>query len=408
MTGEAAWRWGHGEWRLKWRRLAAMLELRSAMPPVPVAHGAGRELVVLGMIDWESRQQRPQMLASAMGARGWRVMYVDPTPYVLGPRGGALVGQGRGVMRARLQYRELRREDPHQMSMGQGRADAFSRCVHALVARAGMSRPVVMVQHPYWAPVIRGLARSSLVYDCMDLHQAFVDPHCSGFPRPERQLIADADLVTVTSAGLQRLAEGIRPCALVRNACDPGPFAATEAPPRAGRPIVMYIGAISWWFDAALVRAIAGSMPHVDIHLIGSPRGCDVSALASLPNVRLEGEVPHHALPGHLSRASVGIIPFTANQLTRMTDPVKAFEYLAAGRPVVSSIPFDSPGLPGVLVQTPRPTADAWADAITKVLDVARDPQSCAAAREFAAKNTWDHRAAELERAIVDATLTRT
>lgn len=384
-----------------------MVELRSIRAPSSNAD-AGRDLVVLGGIDWESRRQRPQMLCTAMAARGWRVLYVDPTPYVLGRGIGTIVGQDKGVICGRLRYRRLRREDPHLMRMDPVREGRFAAGVRSLTSRAGMGAPTVLVQHPYWLPVVRQLRPRVLVYDCMDLHRAFNDPHCAGFPPPERELIRDAHAVTVTSDGLRQLAERIRPCTVVRNACEPGPLATVPAPPHGGRPVVMYIGAISWWFDVALIRSVAKSMPDVDIRLVGSTRGCDTSSLEGLSNVRLEGEVSHDRLPGLLAQASVGIIPFRMNQLTRMTDPVKAYEYLAAGRPVVSSIPFDAPGVPAPLVCIASPTADAWVKAIRAAIPVASDASAVAAARAFAAANTWAHRAEELERAIVGEPLTGT
>lgn len=289
------------------------------------------------------------------------------------------------------------------MRMGVARAAAFTAGVSALVAAAAIRSPVVLVQHPYWAPVATRMARVALAYDCMDLHGAFLDPHCTGLPPQERQLIRDAQVVTATSMGLHELVQRIRPCTLVRNACDPGPFLSLGPAPAGGRPVVLYIGAISRWFDSALVLAIARAMPEVDIHLVGSPRGCDMSRLERMRNVRVIGEVGHRELPEHLARASVGIIPFRTNQLTRMTDPVKAFEYLAAGRPVVSSIPFEAAGVPAPLVQKPMPTADSWVRAIRAAITVGSDPTATAAARAFGAANTWGHRAAELESAILAA-----
>ncbi len=384
-----------------------MVELRSIRAPSRNAD-AGRDLVVLGGIDWESRRQRPQMLSAAMADRGWRVLYVDPTPYVVGRGIGTIVADDAGVICGRLQYRRVRREDPHLMRMDPAREGRFAAGIRSLTTRAGMDAPTVLMQHPYWLPVVRQLRPRVLVYDCMDLHRAFNDPHCAGFPQPERELIRDAHAVTVTSDGLRKLAERIRPCAVVRNACEAGPLAAVPAPPAGSRPLVMYIGAISWWFDAALVRSVARSMPEADFRLVGSTRGCDTSSLEGLANVRLEGEVSHDSLPGLLAQASVGIIPFRMNQLTRMTDPVKAYEYLAAGRPVVSSIPFDAPGLPASLVSMPLATADAWVKAIRTAIPVASDASAVAAARAFAAANTWAHRAEELERAIVAEPLTGT
>ena len=403
MTPAARGGWRHGEWRLRVRGALGRFQLRGvgdrAWASACAATGE-RDLVVLGVIDWESRLQRPQLLSAAMAARGWRMLYIDPTPYAIGRAKATVVGRRDGVWHCRLRYRGLRREDPHAMRMEGARADALSSGIASLMSRAGVRSPVVMAQHPYWAPVAQRIGARTLAYDCMDFHAAFADPYRSSFPPQEQQLLREAHVVTASSPGLREMIERMRPCTLVRNACDPSRFAAVPPPPTVGRPVVMYMGAISTWFDAPLVRAVAASMPDVDFRLVGSTRGCDVSGMASLPNVRLHGEVPHRALPTLLADASVGIMPFQINRLTAVTDPVKGYEYLAAGRPFVTTIPFAAPGLPDALVHVPRHTADAWVNALRLAIVSSRDPTRVALARTFGATQSWAQRAAELEQAL--------
>ncbi len=70
--------------------------------------------------------------------------------------------------------------------------------------------------------------------------------------------------------------------------------------------------------------------------LIGRESGADLSALAALPNVHRLGEVPYASLPEHLAAFDVCTIPFRRTPLTEATNPVKLYEYLATGKPVVA------------------------------------------------------------------------
>ena len=66
------------------------------------------------------------------------------------------------------------------------------------------------------------------------------------------------------------------------------------------------------------------------------PDSTDVEALETLDNVRLEGPQPYQAMPTYLRRFDVCVIPFHSNDLTDCVDPVKLYEYLTWGKPVVA------------------------------------------------------------------------
>ncbi|MEG3072228.1 MAG: glycosyltransferase [Candidatus Syntrophopropionicum ammoniitolerans] len=101
-------------------------------------------------------------------------------------------------------------------------------------------------------------------------------------------------------------------------------------------PVVGYVGAISAWFDQEMLAAAAHAHPEWSFVLVG-PVDTDVSLLDSLPNVRLTGHKPYSVLPAYLKGFDVTVIPFKINALTTGVNPVKLYEYLAAGRPIVSS-----------------------------------------------------------------------
>ncbi|MCG8515466.1 MAG: glycosyltransferase, partial [Halanaerobiales bacterium] len=99
--------------------------------------------------------------------------------------------------------------------------------------------------------------------------------------------------------------------------------------------IIGYFGAIAGWFDVELVSKVANQMPDTELVLIGEV-STDISKLSRVTNISLLGEKPYSTLPDYLAYFDLAIIPFRQNELTRLTDPVKIYEYLAGGIPVLS------------------------------------------------------------------------
>ena len=100
-------------------------------------------------------------------------------------------------------------------------------------------------------------------------------------------------------------------------------------------PILAYVGCIGHWFDWPLVIRLARAMPDTRLELVGP---CVVKPPGKLPgNVRLLPACKHSAVADHLGRFSAGLIPFVGNTLTAGVDPIKYYEYRAAGLPVLST-----------------------------------------------------------------------
>ena len=136
--------------------------------------------------------------------------------------------------------------------------------------------------------------------------------------------------------------------------------------------------------------------------LIGpvKPGQVDEARLRRHPNVHFLGEKPRAELPGYLKGLAVALVPYKTNELTRNIFPLKLFEYLAAGLPVIVG------GLPelrrfaGVIGLAD--TAEDYPRLVRQAL--AEDGQEERAARvTLAAENTWDHRVDEISRLVEDA-----
>lgn len=364
----------------------------------PVSRQQGLpDYIAWSVIDWHFRHQRPQQLALALACTGRRVFYVSPN-LVDDERAGFEVEalDASGLL---FQIRLFVKGAPAIYSMAPALdvVRQLRASIGEVLAWADCTQIVSMVQHPFWCDVAAVLPNSQLVYDCMDHHEGFSN---SGetLVQLEKALLAKSDLTVTTSAWLdQAIAEHTRHRALIRNAGEYEHFCrAPESIYRdpMGRRIIGYYGAIAEWFDLDLVEAVARRHPECCVLLIGADSVNAKSRLGKLPNVTFIGEVPYSKLPHYLYSFDVCLLPFKVVPLTMATNPVKAYEYLSAGKPIVS---VDLPEMTQFdgLVYVAADQAQYLA-AVEQVLAQPEPEDLIQRRKEFAQGQTWIHRAEAL------------
>jgi hypothetical protein len=313
-----------------------------------------------------------------------------------------------------------------------GRLTPLTRHAHALAYGAtsldeliATWKPGYVRSHTPYEAFLPMLERSQaegvpLVYDQMDMWSAFtVQPW--GSTDVERHYFEMADAVTTISNFMVERAPRGANVHLLANAIS-STFLAAVAPngnghspthDDAGVKRILYMGAI-WpdWFDWELAYHMVENRPAYHFTFIGattaSPDEDDgrqtrqlAARLAAYPNVRMIDEVPHMALVSWLKKADIGIIPFIVNDLTMACSPLKVFEYIGAGLPVVST------ALPEI---DDYPMVSMGADyaQLVQHLDAPGrrqlSPQARCAAQEFINVNTWKQRVDKLD-SIVGALL---
>jgi glycosyltransferase involved in cell wall biosynthesis len=182
-----------------------------------------------------------------------------------------------------------------------------------------------------------------VIYQCMgDVTASRPIP---AIAEAERQLLRMCDLAFANGVQLLERIRSESPRAyLFRAGVDHLAFqraaADAQAPPREfagwGGPVAGYIGSIHQWVDVELLAAVAQALPIWQFVMIG-PVLRDVGPLRALPNVHWLGHRPHHELPGYIRYFDVGLIPYVLDTYTASTYPGKLNEYLALGKPVVST-----------------------------------------------------------------------
>ena len=215
--------------------------------------------------------------------------------------------------------------------------------LRSVLARQGFDCPDLLwlAQSHASYSALKTIPAKKVAYRVSDSYHEF-----EGVPeslrKGEQEIIQAADVVFVTAHRLleetrQMRAENV---VYLPNGVDyahfyPGGQPEPEELKALPRPRILYVGAISRWFNVELMEKTARALPKFSFTLIGRAE-IDLSALRAFPNVAILGPRPYTDLPPYLHHSDAAIIPFIKNRLTDATSPIKLYEYSAAGLPVVS------------------------------------------------------------------------
>jgi Glycosyl transferases group 1 len=375
------------------------------------------DIVYIAAGTWESILQRTQALAIEL-SRDNRVLYVNS---VLHSVPGAV-------------KRTLRRDDSSALGVRQVRENLFvldlvpglpgachsdginlvnvrwaSFQLKHWLTKLKFRDYVLWIATPWAARLADYLDSSLLCYDCMDNIPAFFQSNRRLLIRKlEQSLIRRSDVVFASSDELYDSCRELNPRVyLVRNAVWPAAYEAVQPAAELRelpRPILGYVGYFGPWIDQPVLALLAERFSQSSIVIVG-PVHSDVQRLARYKNIHFIGQKAHSDIPKYIQAFDVGLIPFVIDELATAVNPVKFYEYCAAGKPIVSS------ALPEMfrysdicyLAASSSEFVRQAEQALAEVADDVRHRALVCRRRGVAQENSWEVRASCIREVLSDS-----
>ena len=222
----------------------------------------------------------------------------------------------------------------------------FSRFLVKRAARhLGFQHPVYWFVVPHASVALDENSKNFVVYYCIDDYAAFPGVDADSMQRLDDNLTRRANQLFVAAEKLLPTKQALNQTAVLSpHGVDVDLFGQAQSPeteiPQEIRdinhPVIGYFGSISNWTDLELITFIADAKPDWTILLIGHA-SIDVSELRSRKNIRLVSPQPYRTLPGWAKAFDATIIPYRLTRQVLHANPLKLREYLATGKPVIST-----------------------------------------------------------------------
>jgi glycosyltransferase involved in cell wall biosynthesis len=375
----------------------------------------GRDIVCTSFVTWDDHWGTPQQLMSRLAEHN-RIFFVDqpvsPLSFATGIRRRSAVTEQ--LRRWRAGYREVAPNvyagaPPPVLPL---RYNRIANAINAFVLRRWLSRqtkrlgfkdPIYWNFQPSMPDLGRAVRPALSVYHCVDDFASV--PHWWNPPSSvrarERECCLEADVVVCTgrkliesrrqfNANIHFVPEGADVSLFATAALD-GTVVPDDIAKLPGN-VIGYIGVIDFRLDAALLARLAKERPGDSLALVGPVKSDtqDLQALHDLPNVHFFGNRPIEALPAYIKAMDVCLIPYVLNDYTHHIFPLKLYEYMAAGKPIVATDMEEMRPYAGDEM-TVATTHDAFLAAVAEAIERA-SPERAAARQATAQGESWSDR----------------
>ena len=284
----------------------------------------------------------------------------------------------------------------------------IARYVTRRMRQHGFENPVLWVYSPVTVDCVDHISHSALVYDCVDRHSAYgglMDPVL--VDAMEMELASKCDQVFATAKGLAERLETANPnTVFIPNGANferfvqaSRPMTCPEDMKKIPKPIFGFVGALQECIEYGFLEAAAVSHPEWSFVFIGRENaGVDLSKLRAMENCYFLGLKPNEQLPAYISQFDACLNLFASGDLSKDVSPLKFYEYLATGKPIVSTPQPDQ-----VLQYAPIIHIACDAEAFSTCCAAAlRDLESdrTAARVEEGRKSSWDSRVSQMREVL--------
>jgi glycosyltransferase involved in cell wall biosynthesis len=374
-----------------------------------------QDIVFLSGIRWDFSHQRHQELATLFACFN-RVFFVEMalSPANLLKEAGTTISHWKDWIRGirKIQPNLLLYTAPPILPLGRSffsinmlNQHFIYRSVNKAMRRVGMKKPIFWISDPYFSFFSRRHGQILTIYDWIHDNPARRESKIDQtYRKLEKEVLGNTDIIFTPSRLIYDRHGKSDPCFhLVPHGVDYDLFNGSGGKPpeemeQFPSPVIGFIGTIGSTVDIDLLETLAGERKNWSFVFIGDVRR-DVGKLRSYPNIHFLGSRSEPELPRYLRCFSAGIIPYVVSPATRTVHPVKTYEYLAAGIPVVSTRLPELEPLRGMIE-----LADGGDEFISGIDKVLREdtPKLHQKRSLFARENSWESRMQTIERIIAE------
>ena len=349
------------------------------------------DLVCFSHLRWNFVYQRPQHLISR-SARERRVFFIEEPETSDSPAYIKVEKDPSGVMVVKPYLPLGLNEDETNAGM-QNLLDQFFA--------EEINEYILWYYTPMALNFSRHLKPALVIYDCMDELSLFKGAPAK-LQKLERELLDRADLIFTGGQTLyESKRQGRNNVYLFPSSIDAAHFeqarkkqADLEDQVDIPRPRLGFFGVIDERMDLELLRELAQSRPDYHLVMLGPVVKIDPENLPKLPNIHYLGMKTYEQLPKYLANWDITLLPFALNDSTRFISPTKIPEYLAGGKPVISTPiqdvvdPYGKQNLVSIAA-----TAEEFVKAIEKILHMKREETAAWLTRvdQQLSQNSWDY-----------------
>ncbi len=361
-------------------------------------HSTPPDLICLSHLPWDLVYQRPQHLMTRF-ARDRRVFFVQEPAFHSGsPQ--LKFEQRQGGIWIVVPYLPRGTKEIELVQ---------AQLIAQLLAEFNVREYILWYYTPMAVPFTRRLHPQLVVYDCMD-ELALFQGASRTLRALEEELFRRADLVFTGGASLyQAKREQYSNVHLFPSSVDVAHFrqarqSRMDPPDQASipHPRLGFFGVIDERMDLDLLRELADSRSDWHIVMIGPIAKIEPEHLPRRSNIHYLGTKPYSDLPAYLAGWDVALLPFAQNNATRFISPTKTPEYLAGGKPVVSTpirdvvVPYGDQGLVQIAA-----TPSEFVAQVQRALDyVRRDGEWLSRVDAFLAQMSWDRTYQKMARLV--------
>lgn len=302
-------------------------------------------------LDWYVTKQRPQHLAEELSSY-YDILYFNILPFSnkeMKPHGKGDVTNRKKIRHNKnMEIRRTRLLPKNSITLIKAFNTVWLKFYIKYILKINEFE-VLWLTHPSQIRYIPKDYPGKIIYDCMDKYDQFSNDKrmIAKFFKDEASIISKSELIFASAKGLydDLVSKGAINVSLVNNAAIYDRFSIRKdsviCPKEIDQSVktIGYFGGIGSWFDIDLLVTLAVRLKHVNFIVIGPVSEVNVkNKCADIPNIYLLGPKMFSELPNYLAYFDVCILPFMTNELIRYVDPVKIYEYLSAGKPVVTPL----------------------------------------------------------------------